>query len=674
LSAYQRHRSPLAPLSRLTCTGSELNYEEITEEQLDRAAAALGRAEHKRAFLPDTPLSVLVQELGEWLEDDRQWGSAQAVNWVSLLDDLDAARSVRNTAFVNYLDCESWAWDELADCRRTLQRGDARRGPDPALRRRLHRAQEQVATRLNAANALIAIWADLLVSPSHPAAEGEVRCLAALLGAQGRRSTDVCNYLAEILGDDENAVARAREEEFDIERRGERAGLSVAERATLGAKVLRGEALRGEMVVWMRYGLAEIDVNNLKVGEAISFYQPQWLAERLAAGDRAELPSELQPKDYTSVEALTGIGGGEDGGVSGTELEEVPYVVVRVALGRVRSADALELARESVELLVSLLTLQGEDPSVWVLAEDYVSFRDGQPAGSSMHAPNVSGVTLDQRSAIYPRAMPEVVRNWGAELKPHLPLRRPDLRGAAQLALWLRRARETWDPGRLVLCDRIFERVAGWAGYTDRRQFIEQNLRLGWAMGRVRLEVSDCWRAIADDPFARHHLLALEAWEEIKAYPPLEYEDNRESWRVNLRGLMANLDFVVDRLKPETPLRERFGLLKLRFQDGSETARWIDQLLDDFDVFERRARRVRNSLIHGGPLSEESSRSVLAFVDWLAADALHTTIRGLLREEDLLDCFLDRRQDYMRSHAALRNGELASEVFFGAIPQENAAA
>lgn len=646
--------------------GRQLNYEGITEEQLEQAEAALGRAEYKRAFQADAPLTVLVQELGEWLEDDRQWISARAVNWVSLLDDLAAARKVRGEVFLGYLDAEAWAWEELASCRRALRRGDAKHGPDPALRRRLQRAQEQIAASLDGAEALIAIWADLLVSTDHTAAEDEARCLAGLLGAQGRRGKDVCNYLAEILADDIGSVAHARGEERDFERRGEKAGLSVGERVALGAEALRRQALYGEMVVWMRYGLAEIEADRLGVGETISFYRPQWLAERFAAGDYAELPPELRVQRYTSVESLAGVrpGGEEIEDKGGEEIEEVPYVVVRVALGEVRSGDALELARESAELLVSLLTLQGEDPSIWVLANDHVSFRNGQPAGSSMHAPNVSGVTLEQRSAIYAEAMAEVIGNWGTELEPHLPVRSPELRGAAQLALWLRRAREAWEPGRLVLCDRIFERVAGWAGYTDRRQFIEQNLRLSWAMGRVRLEVSNCWRAIADEPFGRHHLLTPDAWEEIKAHPPLEYEDYKQGWRVNLRGLMANLDFVIERLESDTPLRERYIMLKHRTQNGSATAHWIDQLLGDFDAFERRARRVRNSLIHGGPLSEESSRTVLAFVDWLAADALHTTIRGLLRDEEPLDCFLDRRQRHERSLVSLRAGKLPSEVFF----------
>jgi hypothetical protein len=647
-----------------------MTYEEITEEQIERAQEGLGRAEYKRAFLPDVPLNVLVQELGEWLEDDRQWGSARAANWVSLLDDLAAARRMRGNAFASYLDAAAWAWEELADCRRTLKRGDAMRGPDPALRRRLQRAQEQIAASLDSVEALVAVWADLLVSPNHAAAEGEARCLSALLGAQGRRGKDVCSYLAEILADDVVSVAHARGEGADVERRGESAGLSEAERASLGAGVLRKEALSGGMVVWMRYGLAEIEADHLAVGDAVSFYRPQWLAERLAASDYTELPPELRVEGYTSVESLAGMtpDSEEDGEKGIEEIEEVPYVVVRVALGEVRSADALELACESAELLVSLLTLQGDDPSIWVLAEDHVSFRDGQPAGSSMHAPNVSGVTLEQRSAIYAEAMAEVITNWGTELEPHLPLRSPELRGAAQLALWLRRARETWEPGRLVLCDRIFERVAGWAGYADRRQFIEQNLRLSWAMGRVHLELNNCWRAIAGEPFGRHHLLSPEAWEEVKAHPPLEYEDYRQGWRVNQRGLMANLDFVIERLEPDTPLHERYSLLNRRTETGAAAAHWIDQLLGDFDVFERRARRVRNSLIHGGPLGEESSRTVLAFVDWLAADALHTTIRGQLRDEELLGCFLDRRQHYERSLTALRAGELPSEVFLWSDP------
>lgn len=73
---------------------------------------------------------------------------------------------------------------------------------------------------------------------------------------------------------------------------------------------------------------------------------------------------------------------------------------------------------------------------------------------------------------------------------------------------------------------------------------------------------------------------------------------------------------------------------------------------------------MRNGLVHGGPIDDEMAISVVFFMDWLAAEALHTAIKGLVADHDLIDHFLDRREEYERCLLRLQKNESPAEAMF----------
>lgn len=634
----------------------------VTEDDLDLAYEALSNPEREGAFGADAGLVVLAAELSEWLEDDRQWVSAVGANWVSLIDDLSAALRARGDATRHYFEEQAgFAWVDLRACR-SLLREKSKRAPDPALRRRLARAAAAISASLGDPRCLRAAWIDLLGAREHADAAAEARWLLAIARLRGQDPGGLATYLRRILDDEKVAVSFARGEPKPRFDRSERAGATPAERVELVAGELQKPARRAQMVVWLRYALADIGPEKLEVGDSLTFYKRSWIAERFEEKRREELPVELRAVD-PYADGVQRLAEAEyERGSKERDADALPYVLVRVALGEVEVEKAVELARETAEIMVSLATLHGSDPTIWLLADDYVTFSEEKQGASARNTPKAIAATLEQRTAISRDLMPEVFAIWAEKLAPNLPLRREDLRRAAQLALWLRRARETWEPGRLVLCDRVFEQVAGWAGVVDRRQFLRAYLRPAWALNRIRLEVRNCWAAITPAASIFHRPVSEEAWAEIEALPELGYEAIGEGWSVNLRGVSLNLDFLIERIE-DGPERERFARLRRRFVSGKALGAWVNELYEDFDVFEKRTTRVRNSLIHGGPLSEETARSVLTYVDWIASEALDFSIRGILEGEDLIESFLDRRQAYERSIAALRQGADPREAF-----------
>jgi hypothetical protein len=216
-----------------------------------------------------------------------------------------------------------------------------------------------------------------------------------------------------------------------------------------------------------------------------------------------------------------------------------------------------------------------------------------------------------------------------------------------------------------VLCDRIFEQIAGWAGVVDRRRFTSQYLRTSWALRRIRLEISNSWAAIHSARLNFDPSLSRKKWEEIKQDTELGYEPGAGGrYTIDLRGVLLRLDFLLECVEPDTPLHERLLRLKRRTANGRSTADWVEDLVGEFDAFQSRERRVRNGLVHGGPIDDEMAASVVLFMDWLAAESLHTAIKGLLADHDLIDHFLDRREEYEYCWRRLRRNEPAVEAMF----------
>jgi hypothetical protein len=649
-----------------------VSTEEISEASLARARYALADADRRAAFQADGTLTALVGELREWLEDDRQWISAYARQWVSLLSDLEAARTATGKNLDAFLDGSRPAWQEISLCRAALKKQRDGRTADPAIRRRLQRACEAIAAQLTDPLILGATWDDMMTSTTFAGTQAEAWRILFFIDGQGLDAKGLASQLREILEDDKIAVEVARDEYSGDTEPNQRAGLGEAERAALARSLLFKPARRAEAVIWLKYALAPFSPDMLQLGDTVTLYQARWLRSTLVSDTAARLPPELHGEDHLHVKLLAGAALSDDGNGSAAEDDEdeaIPHVLVRVALGEVPTAEALGLARETAELIVSLATLHGADPSIWILTNSHVSYYDGMESSASFHAPPVLTPTIEQRAAMRADRVPEVVDEWAGDLSPHLPLKRADLRRAAQLALWLRRSREAWEPGRIVLCDRVFEQVAGWAGVLDRGRFIHEHLRLSWALRRVRLEISNCWSGIYAARLNFDPAISKEGWEKIKADKGLEYETvDGGGWSINLRGVLLHLDFLLSVVCVDTPLHEQLFRLKHRTENGKATVGWVNELLKDFDELESRTRRVRNALVHGGPVSDDTARSVLPFVEWLTGEALHTAIKGLLSDGDLIDQFLDRREGYERSLSRLQRNEPPAEALFWEEP------
>jgi hypothetical protein len=637
----------------------------ISERQLDLAIEGLARLNRPIPFELDVGLPTIIDELLEWLDDDRQWSTGYADQWRSLLADVLRLRDRAGPRMQQQLGDAEPSWTELALLRASVGGRDPKTRPEPSVRRRLEIAGKRIRKELHRPDALVAAFGDLLAASQHMEAREKARRLKELSDAQGLDTTEVVKEIRGILEDDLVSIKRARGERLKSGDLGLSAGVEPIGRVKLAQDRLQERRQKADAVIWLEYTLAPMRSGHLRLGDAIQFYTAKWLDEALKAGRTEELPPEIRELPSTSdLLMLINIKGGDDEDQN-RERQEIPEALVRIDLGEVEIDQALQLAKEAAELVVALAVLQGSDPVLWQPTGSYVRFLDGHEAGMSFHASPVPALSFDHRDALGSDSLPEFSEGLGMSLARHLPIRDSKLRRAARLALWLRRSRETWEPAQVVLIGRVLEQVAGWAGIRDRYRFEEEYLRLSWALRRIRLEISNCWRGVWAANLDHDPSLLPGAWDDIVADPEIDYVETAwGGYQFSLAGIINKTHFLMERLEPSSPPHERLAQLAGRTLNGKSTAAWIAELEEEFAVLKSRERRVRNALVHGGAVSDAIAKSVLPLVDWLAADALHGAIEGILSGTELVDYFIEFRVKRETCREQLLANESPSAALF----------
>jgi hypothetical protein len=103
------------------------------------------------------------------------------------------------------------------------------------------------------------------------------------------------------------------------------------------------------------------------------------------------------------------------------------------------------------------------------------------------------------------------------------------------------------------------------------------------------------------------------------------------------------LGWIAERVPVDSAVHERIETARRRLATGPAAAAWASELMREFKTIDARARRLRNTLVHGGPAMERAAGEVLPFVESIAVDALSVSIEGRFDGHDLVDVFLDRR-------------------------------
>ena len=595
------------------------------------------------------PFGKALAEFDDWLTDDRQWLQGGPGHWAALIEDLRRSLDVLVS-----MSCpptqESLAnhAEDLGRLRKSLV--ESREAPDIAVRQELRRVGVAMRADVLEKRLVSTAWRRLIdwFGSGSDRVELGIHALRDLIEMHGHVAKDLFTYVDGVLSDKAVYVAFARGERASADRDAP-AGESARERLELSDRLLERTASEASGVVWLEYEHARLwSPGILPLGNAATLYDADLLRGLLESKpDDPRIPEDLRDRAEADFSELW------FRNESREEDPAEPRVFLRLKFPPMPIPSVTSLARETAEFLVALGDPDCSTPDMWLLGDSYM-VRGWQQSHSAPTARARLAEHESRRDAVALR-----ISRQADDLASHLPLQTHRLRAAARLLVWLRQASATSAPATVVLCDRVVEQVCGWAGVAEFSRFTDEYLKPEWTYIQIWNAVLIAFWRLRDSPFGKGVL--PEATEPAGTRPPHAPPNYWPS--TNLKVILENLDRLIA-VAPGTDPAQPLERLKGRLNDSKAINAWLKELGRTFDQQNKRLRRTRNALVHGGPLAPATVEHISNFSLGLAHLAVRPAIDLLLADRDLVDGFLDRQAAQRKCFAQLRNGVPASDALF----------
>jgi hypothetical protein len=383
-------------------------------------------------------------------------------------------------------------------------------------------------------------------------------------------------------------------------------------------RIIEQSPRRAQNVFWLAFRRARISVNILEIG-SVTLLDSQWMRSVLDHGGRYydQLPRELL--DSRNVEILdTRIFPGKS-----------DWVFARVDLG----VDAISGSRTRAVKIAQAAILPAQFKSGrrfnWRLLDGGVRFMDGEIAGwQEFHSINE-----------------EDYRNWtdddtGSKLavmqsaiSRALSTKHQEMSKIASLIGDFLKCAELSPERAVPIAVSIIEKgrrsvgIDDWSGYLDvfwksawiRHQMIDQLSET--------LRHSTNIRQLPGGPTSEHSSRVARLRSTITT-------SQNATYRVNFgEGLNAISELVIIH-PPHTDVGRLVRTTARRYASSGALRAWRDELSADWKRSNDRLLRVRNAIVHAGPVTEYSAVSALSFASDLACQAIDLKLETILNQKN----------------------------------------
>lgn len=592
------------------------------------------------------PLTAL-DELRDWLDDERWWEAGSPNVWRSLCRDVDdalrsAAAPLYSVAAVPIDDLLA-ELDALERALRTDKKPPARTA---ASRLKLRRLEHVVRSALSRPEAVHAAWTGLLDACRDGADRRTLDQRQAELWYAAERTGHPWDRLFRLMGgvlaDSERCVCEVQDAVASGTIRivprppaDRPARMAISERLRLLDRYLRLPVADARSEVWVGVEDAFFDAVSLEVGPVTFWNGPRLRSAVDGGGEDGTL---VLPRMIRRHQRLFQWLWENRHARAGFALAQVP-------IDRGRPSEARYDAQQTVRAVLVLAELD-EGFSAWRVAErGLLHFADGEFVFRDQLEPG--DVPVGLRVADLARDnTPQALRERAPAIASHLPLRSglSAVRHALELVRWFVQGRSAPGPARIVLAKRVIERTAGWAGVRE-EHFTDSFLAIPWARRQVVGEIGDAVHGALAALRADARAGDRETWRELHAGPRrmVTYNDADRAI-VDTSAAVEHLDWLIDRLEADRVERLQLERLVPLVATGEAFAGRVDELHVRFRLLRRRHGRHRNAIVHGGPINEQSVDSVLLFVDAVAVDTLAAVLEAVFAGETL-PAYLGRRRD-----------------------------
>ncbi|MEV6757373.1 hypothetical protein [Streptomyces sp. NPDC051214] len=513
---------------------------------------------------------------------------------------------------------------------------------------------QQLVSLLESPESLLACWQDFLRACKRP--ECCIPKIARLrdefwdIAVACKHNTREMNSLLKgTLRDDSQAVYQAKvllggdTSGFPVgirERVNKPAGLGFVARETLCAQIVKQNPRVAEHVVWLAYTSAKINTSIVEAGPVRLFDGPSL---RSMPPGHVDFPPEFRNSgvDYKRIFP-----------------EEEKFVLVRVNLGVRAVSDAVSLARkQAMVVLVAGSQHASGRGGAWKEYGNRIHIMDGrivsQTFGRSAEVP-VTSFRLDPLAHGIDRAARRVASLLPIESQPL---------GELLNALDLWDKAKGYDPASSVLVHvRLIESIASYAADKDWVDFCNRVFKFHWVWDDLIWKL----RNVVHDA-----TYGFSAYVDTKSYDSIERM--RKQIFTDVEGrLQSDMEVALSSLPDLSniyPDRELTGYeLRSINRDYSSCDRLNASrkaLIARWDRAMARLERVRNSLTHGGPVTDESLKSVSAFSRKLAGGLIGDALNAALDGKQVAEAMEEMAESGQRWESNARASVAPKDFLFG---------
>lgn len=599
---------------------------------------ALTYADHPWTHPNRPDLLPAIGELLAWAGDTRTYDGQHRPGWISMMHDFTEAAKALGASVLQVVQPHI---DGVA----SLLNPDI--GSDQASRTRLASEAQALRLALGQTATLLAAWKDLTSAcsqPTRPMKTVAARrdCFWMVVRATDRNTTELSRSLTSVLTGDPFQAQLARYhlgelEEIDLNRAAYRGDplVSLSDRLDLAAKLLSLTPAAKTHVVWLAYKNAHLESMGLELGH-IQLYWAQWLRSVLASeGAMDRLPGEL-----TSTDMPLDI------------PDEQDVILARIDLGIAAPPDAIRVAGEQLDALVTMSMLGVDDP--WERMPGYIHAVDGQIISQGVfryeELPVTSRYAWQDPTARFASMAPRVA--------PHLPVLDPNMKDIIDALSWWRVGIDHPTAAAILLNVRVLELVAGRLGVASWTTYLEKYIKNIW-LYNVMLEVlyyplfeALHYRSLPPDKLARQRELFLEA---------NTYQSGEQGFDVQVAA--RHLDEVIGFIPSRLPMARELRSIKQRTASAQALNEWRSDLENSWSRWLLRLERIRNAVTHGGPFTEDAVVLTHPFSQQVSVWALGMCLDGFLDGKTLEQTHDETQKRWDQWRLQLRSATSVNSIF-----------
>ena len=602
-------------------------------------------------------LPAATADLRDWVADRRKFLSVQHEDWIQVIGDFHDSVSATGPKLNRLVTSTTAQIDSLLNglfSSTTAADGTVSYVIDPTVRADVLTHLEQLETELATEDAIVAAWRDLVkgVEQSNRTVEEISFRRDALFAIAQRRNLDVVGSFGtfrsvnSVLTDVADSVQEELDREAGIEHARaipsswEPSGVPTWRRIQLCEQVLARPPYRGDCIVWLRLEPTFLPEHDVTHGQ-VTFYNASYISgfvrHPLGADEFFDVvPTEvLTPVPPERAPIL------RDGEVEWEDNWNMTYARVVLPGIEVHTAYA-----KAVALVEALKAVNHAESESWKLLRGHLLYIDGERRSLLSWGPK----EYNSEQTFYAQndRMHRDIRRM-ARTNQNLDARSiDDLQDAIGMSTALKAADDESPQAVVMASVRAIEHMNAWTtgGLTDWADFVSDYFKKAQARVKVVDFISHFTKAAIEQrpdrrpgaPRAPQQALFEIEQRLIRTVGAHEYFNVRAAADevTALRGIYVDHFLSRGLGEVETALATPAGM----FGRLDEQCRRFQRQL-------ARLKRLRNSAIHGGPVSGTACQSVAVFAFNLGHQCLNEAMTALLTGVDIPTHMVDYRTDHI---------------------------